>query len=119
MAAAVEQHHDERGIAWPPALAPYDAEVVQIEAAGPEAVSLAERIAGELEARSLSVLLDDRDRRPGEKFADADLVGAPVRVTVGKKALEDGRVDFLVREGRSEERLPADEAVARAHTVVA
>ncbi len=59
------------------------------------------------------MLLDDRDRRPGEKFADADLIGTPFRVTVGKKALEDGKVDLLVREGRVEDRVAADEVVAR------
>ncbi|HEX2505928.1 MAG TPA: His/Gly/Thr/Pro-type tRNA ligase C-terminal domain-containing protein, partial [Gaiellaceae bacterium] len=57
--------------------------------------------------------LDDRDRRPGEKFADADLLGCPVRVTVGKKTLEDGKVDVLERAGRSEERVPSDDAPAR------
>ncbi|MFN8186822.1 MAG: proline--tRNA ligase [Gaiellales bacterium] len=113
MAAAVEQRHDERGIAWPRALAPYDAEVVAIGSAGPEVVSLAETVAGALEAAGLEVLLDDRDRRPGEKFADADLIGCPLRVTVGKKALEDGCVDLLVRAGRAEERVPAPEVAGR------
>jgi prolyl-tRNA synthetase len=119
MAALVEQRHDEYGIPWPPPVAPYDVEVVPIDAAGPEAAALARRIAGELEAGGLEVLVDDRERRAGEKFADADLIGCPVRITVGKKALEDGRVDFLVRAGREEERLAPDEAVARAHTVTA
>jgi len=64
------------------------------------------------------VLLDDRDRRPGEKFADADLIGCPVRVTVGKKTLEDGRVDVLVRRGRAEERVPAEQAAARVATLL-
>jgi prolyl-tRNA synthetase len=106
MAAAIEQHHDEQGIAWPRSLAPYDVHVVAVGAAGTEAVEAAERLAAELEAAGLQVLIDDRDRRPGEKFADADLIGCPVRVTVGKKTLEDGRVDVLVREGRAEERVP-------------
>ena len=108
MAAAVEQHHDEHGIAWPRSIAPYEAEVVAIGAAGPEAVATAERIVDELEAAGVSVLLDDRDMRPGEKFADADLLGCPVRVTVGKKTLEDGRADVLVRAGRAEERVAVD-----------
>jgi len=108
MAAAVEQRHDEHGIAWPRAIAPYEAEVVAIGAAGPEAVETAERLADELEAAGVSVLLDDRDLRPGEKFADADLLGCPVRVTVGKKTLEDGRADVLVRAGRTEERVAVD-----------
>jgi len=113
MAAAVEQHHDETGITWPPSLAPYDVEIVQIEGAGAEAVVLAEKIADALDHAGLDVLLDDRDRRPGEKFADADLIGAPHRVTVGKKALEDGKVDVLTREGRAEERVAVEDVAGR------
>ena len=103
MAAAVEQRHDEHGIAWPRSLAPYEVEVVSIGAAGAEAVEIAERVTGDLESGGLQVLLDDRDLRPGEKFADADLLGCPVRVTVGKKTLEDGkrRRARSVRAGRS------------------
>jgi prolyl-tRNA synthetase len=112
MAAAVEQRHDEHGIAWPRTIAPYEVEVVAIGAAGPEAVATAERVAGDLEASGLDVLLDDRDLRPGEKFADADLLGCPIRVTVGKKTLEDGRADVLVRAGRAETRVPVDGLVA-------
>ena len=118
MAAAVEQNHDEHGIAWPRSLAPYEVEVVAIGAAGPEAVEIAERVAGDLEAEGLEVLLDDRDMRPGEKFADADLIGCPVRVTVGKKTLEDGRVDLLVRAGRADERVSVDELVAQVKEVL-
>jgi prolyl-tRNA synthetase len=113
MAAAVEQRHDEHGIAWPRALAPYEVEVVAIGAAGPEAVAIAERVAGDLDSAGLQVLLDDRDLRPGEKFADADLFGSPVRVTVGKKTLEDGSADVLRRAGRAEERVPVDALVGR------
>jgi prolyl-tRNA synthetase len=113
MAAAVEQRHDEQGIFWPASIAPYDVHLVVIGAAGGEAVETAERIAGELEAAGHSVLLDDRDQRPGEKFADADLIGCPVRLTVGKKTLEDGQVDVLVRAGRAEERTPAGEIAQR------
>jgi prolyl-tRNA synthetase len=118
MAAAVEQHHDEHGIAWPSALAPYDVHVVPIQAAGQEAFDTAERLAGGLEKAGARVLLDDRDRRPGEKFADADLLGCPVRVTVGKKTLEDGKVDVLVRSDRTEERVAVDEAPARIETLL-
>ena len=118
MAAAVEQNHDEHGIAWPRSLAPYEVEVVAIGAAGPEAVEIAERVAEDLEAEGLEVLLDDRDLRPGEKFADADLIGCPVRVTVGKKTLEDGRVDLLVRAGRADERVSVDDLVAQVKEVL-
>ena len=118
MAAAIEQRHDEHGIAWPRSIAPYEAAVVAIGAAGPEAVATAERVADELEAAGVSVLLDDRDLRPGEKFADADLIGCPVRVTVGKKTLEDGRADVLVRAGRTEERVLVDGLAAHVEGIL-
>jgi prolyl-tRNA synthetase len=109
LAAAVEQHHDEQGITWPRSLAPYDVEVVAIGAAGAEAAATAESVAEALEEQGLEVLLDDRDLRPGEKFADADLIGCPVRITVGKKTLEDGCVDVLARASRAEERVRVDD----------
>jgi prolyl-tRNA synthetase len=118
MAAAVEQRHDEHGILWPRSIAPYEAEVVVIGAAGPEAVAAAERLADELEAAGISVLLDDRDLRAGEKFADADLLGCPVRVTVGKKTLEDGRADVLVRADRTEERVAVDGLAAHVKEIL-
>jgi prolyl-tRNA synthetase len=117
MAAIVEQHHDEHGIAWPRSATPFDVHVVAIGAAGPEAITLAERVATGLEQEGFSVLLDDRDRRPGEKFADADLIGCPLRVTVGRKALEDGQVDLLARPSRTEDRVPAAELPPRARTL--
>jgi prolyl-tRNA synthetase len=118
MAAAVEQRHDEYGIAWPTAIAPYEVEIVSIGAAGPEAEASAARLAEELESDGLAVLLDDRDLRPGEKFADADLIGCPIRITVGKETLEDGRVDVLVRAGRGEERVAVDDVAAHVKEVL-
>jgi len=93
IAAAVEQNHDELGIRWPRALAPYDVHLVAL--AGAE--TQAEEAADELSRAGFDVLLDDRDLRAGEKFADADLIGLPLRVTVGKKTLEDGMVDVRNR----------------------
>jgi prolyl-tRNA synthetase len=113
VAAAIEQGHDDHGIAWPQGLAPYDVHLVPIEAAGAEAMATAEQLVDELEEAGLAVLVDDRDRRPGEKFADADLIGCPVRITVGKKTVEDGRVDLLVRAGRIEERVPVADVAKR------
>jgi prolyl-tRNA synthetase len=101
MAASVEQHHDENGIAWPKSIAPYDVHVVALPGVEVEAAQAAEM----LEAAGADVLLDDRDARAGEKFADADLIGLPIRVTVGKKTMEDGAVDVRRRESGEEERV--------------
>ena len=105
MAAIVEQHHDESGIAWPRAVAPYDVHIVCLPGLERQAGELESR----LEAQGFSVLLDDRELRAGEKFADADLIGCPVRVTVGKKTLEDGAVDVRMRETGDERRVPLEE----------
>jgi prolyl-tRNA synthetase len=101
MAAAVEQHHDENGIIWPRELAPYDVHVVAL----PGAEEIAGQAAEALSAAGFDVLLDDRDMRAGEKFADADLIGCPVRITAGKKSLEDGKVDVKDRATGEEQRL--------------
>jgi prolyl-tRNA synthetase len=100
MAAIVEQRHDENGIVWPRSVAPYDAHVVAL----PGAEEIALQAAEALSATGLDVLLDDRDQRAGEKFADADLIGCPVRITAGKKSLEDGRVDVRDRASGAEDR---------------
>jgi prolyl-tRNA synthetase len=105
MAAAVEQSHDENGIVWPASIAPYDVHVVVLK--GAEEVG--EKAARALSEAGLEALLDDRDQRPGEKFADADLIGIPVRVTAGKKSLEDGAVDVRDRATGSERRVAVDQ----------
>jgi prolyl-tRNA synthetase len=105
MAAIVEQHHDERGIVWPPEVSPYGAHVVALPGAGEIGEEAAEALAGS----GYEVLLDDRDLRAGEKFADADLIGVPLRVTAGKKSLEDGRVDVRDRISGDERRLAVAE----------
>ncbi len=97
LAAAVEQHHDEHGIVWPRTLAPYDVHMVVLAHGSDEILTLAEELADALSAEGMDVLLDDRTLRPGEKFADADLIGCPLRITVGKKTLEDGAVDIRSR----------------------
>ncbi len=113
MAAAVEQSHDDHGIVWHRALAPFDVEVVALAQAGAEAVEAAEALTGDLEAAGYAVLLDDRDRRPGEKFADADLIGCPARITVGRKTVDSGTVDLLLRADRSQVEIPLGDAVER------
>jgi prolyl-tRNA synthetase len=105
IAAIVEQHHDERGISWPRSVAPYDAHVVVL----PGLEERGEEVAAALSEAGYDVLLDDRDQRAGEKFADADLIGCPVRVTVGRRTLEDGAVDLRDRATGEERRVPLDE----------
>ncbi len=105
VAAAVEQHHDENGIVWPRSIAPYDVHVVAL----PGAEQQADEAARALDEAGAEVLLDDRDARAGEKFADADLIGIPLRVTVGKKTLEDGAVDVRDRATGEERRVPLTE----------
>ena len=101
LAAIVEQRHDEHGIIWPAAVAPYDVHVLSLRGAE----EVAEQAAAALAAAGKDVLLDDRDQRPGEKFADADLIGIPIRVTAGKKSLEDGAVDVRDRATGEERRV--------------
>jgi prolyl-tRNA synthetase len=105
IAAAVEQSHDDQGIVWPRAIAPYDVHVVAL----PGVEQQAEEAARLLDEAGAEVLLDDRDARAGEKFADADLIGIPLRVTVGKKTVEDGAVDIRDREVGEERRVPLAE----------
>jgi prolyl-tRNA synthetase len=106
IAAVIEQRNDGDGIAaWPESIAPYSHHVVVL----PGLEEQARSVAAALEANGAEVLLDDRDLRAGEKFADADLIGIPTRVTVGKKTLEDGMVDVRNRATGEERRVPATE----------
>ena len=111
LAAAVEQSHDENGVVWPRAIAPYDVHVLALHGGSDEVLAQAEHVAALLGAEGLDVLLDDRDERPGEKFADADLVGCPLRVLVGRKTLEDAMVDVRTRDGTFEGRMAAPDVV--------
>jgi prolyl-tRNA synthetase len=99
-AAAVEQFADEHGISWPRAIAPFDVELVGLGKLGSEERAFADQLYGELEATGLQVLYDERDAGPGEKFADAELLGCPVRLTVGRRTLGSGEIEVQVRRGR-------------------
>jgi len=101
-AAAVEQFGDDDGIAWPKAIAPYDVEVVPLGKPGSEAQRVAEDLYAQLRAVGLDVVLDDRPAGPGEKFADADLLGCPLRLTVGRRGLKEGQIEALARRGREQ-----------------
>ncbi|HEX5800357.1 MAG TPA: His/Gly/Thr/Pro-type tRNA ligase C-terminal domain-containing protein, partial [Gaiellaceae bacterium] len=113
VAASVEQGTEENAIVWPRELAPYDVHVVALTGGADELAALAAETADALQAEGLDVLLDERDLRPGEKFADADLLGAPLRVTVGKKTLEDGAVDLRTRTTGEEVRIARLELAKR------
>jgi prolyl-tRNA synthetase len=111
MASAVEQHHDDDGIVWPLALAPFEIAVVSLnpadEAARREGDALYEALAG----AGADVFYDDRDERPGVKFKDADLIGFPIRVNVGGRALKEGNVEIVIRRDKSVRPVPVAEAV--------
>ena len=98
MAAAIEQNHDESGIIWPRAIAPYEVVVVAVNAKVEEQLRYAEEIYEELRAAGVDVLLDDRRERAGVKFNDCDLIGYPVRIAIGPKTLESGSIEVKVRK---------------------
>jgi prolyl-tRNA synthetase len=113
VAASVEQGTEENAIVWPRELAPYDVHVIALTGGADELAALAAETADALQAEGLDVLLDERELRPGEKFADADLIGAPLRVTVGKRTLEDGAVDLRTRTTGEEVRVARLELAKR------
>jgi prolyl-tRNA synthetase len=97
MAAAIEQNHDDKGICWPMAIAPFEVIVVPVKWTDDASREAAETIYAELTAAGVEVLLDDRDERAGVKFNDADLVGIPLRITIGPRALAEGNVELKGR----------------------
>jgi prolyl-tRNA synthetase len=109
-AAAVEQFADEHGISWPRTIAPFDVELVTLGKPGSEERGLSDRLYAELEQGGLRTLYDDRDAGPGEKFADAELLGCPLRVTVGRRTLSAGALEVQVRRGRETRSVPLDAA---------
>src|SRR5205814_6715529 len=110
VAALVEQHHDAAGLLWPAAVGPYDVHLVPV-GKGDEQRTAAERLATELEEAGYRVLLDDREASPGEKFADADLLGMPTIVVVGK-ALAEGQVEVKDRRSGERRKVAIDAIVA-------
>jgi prolyl-tRNA synthetase len=115
VAAIVEEHHDEQGIVWPAALAPYQVHVVVLPGKGDTAVEVsaaADRLYDGLVAAGVEVLYDDRDASPGVKFADADLLGMPTRVTVGAKGLARGIIELRDRRSGEQTEVPIADAVA-------
>lgn len=112
VAAAIEQNHDANGIIWPNAIAPFEVVLVPMNAHKSERVrETAERLYGELTAQGIDVLLDDRDTRPGVKFADQELMGIPHRVVIGDRGLDNGELEYKGRRDDSNTMVPSDELI--------
>ncbi len=112
LAAVVEQHNDEHGICWPVCVAPYEVEVVPLAVGDDVVAPVAEKVVEELSAAEIEVLLDDRKERPGVKFADADLIGIPYQVILGKRGVAAGMAEVKVRETGERFDVPMDELVS-------
>src|SRR5439155_14346780 len=115
----IETHHGDRGILWPPSVAPYDVHLIAIPVTEPEVRTTAEKVVAELETTGLEVLYDDRDESAGVKFADADLIGIPLRMTVSKRNLKEGKVEIKGRSSADLELVPLSEGLARVRAIVA
>ena len=111
-AAIIEQHYDENGIKWPLSIAPYHVIVVPVNMKKEEQVENAEKIYRQLESIGVETILDDRNERPGFKFKDAELIGIPMRITVGKDIV-DGKVEFVLRETGEKELIAVEDIEAR------
>ncbi|HEX9291737.1 MAG TPA: proline--tRNA ligase [Anaeromyxobacteraceae bacterium] len=118
LAAAIELHHDDDGIIWPLSIAPYHATVLTL-GKEPELAKAAEEVAAALAKAGLDVLYDDRDERAGVKFKDADLVGIPIRIAVGRKGLAEGKVEWKLRRGKDVALVTVAEVAAKAAALVA
>jgi len=118
VAAAIEQHNDKDGIIWPISIAPFEVHVLPTNVTDPDLKEAAESIYEGLMELGIQVLLDDRDERPGNKFKDADLVGTPIRITVGEKSLKEGKVEIRMRNSGEVTKIEKGDAVARIAEVV-
>jgi prolyl-tRNA synthetase len=112
VAAAIEQHHDQDGIRWPVPLAPFEVSLLSLQANDDAVRTACDDLYTALETAGIEVLYDDRDERPGSKFKDADLIGMPYRVAIGKKGLAEGVVEIKARAGTEVLKIPLTEAVA-------
>jgi prolyl-tRNA synthetase len=110
--AAIERFHDDKGIIWPKAIAPYLVEIVPLNFDKEVVRTAAEKVYAELTSAGIEVLMDDRDERAGVKLNDADLVGMPIRITVGEKSLKDGKLEVKARSEGTVELVPVDQIVA-------
>jgi prolyl-tRNA synthetase len=111
-AAAIEQFADDRGISWPRAISPFDIHLVTLGKGGSEERALSDSLYEQLQAAGLDTLYDERDAGPGEKFADAELLGCPLRVTIGRRTLQNGEIEVQVRRGQDSRTLPLEGAAS-------
>ena len=119
LAAAIEASHDDKGIIWPMSIAPFQVVICALDMREEQVTTLAEKLHDQLEAAGIDVIYDDRDARPGFKFKDAELVGFPIRVTVGKKGLADGTVDIQLRRTGQAQKVNPDQVVPVVQDLVA
>jgi prolyl-tRNA synthetase len=112
MAAVVESSHDDKGIVWPVSIAPYEVAITVVKMDDDATVAAADALYEELQSAGIDVIIDDRDERPGVKFADVELIGIPYRVTVGPRGLADGVVEVQRRSDGSVDSIPAGEAAS-------
>jgi len=107
--ACIEQNHDQDGIIWPQAIAPFDVHICLLDVKDEKALAVCKKIEQELEAKGLDVLIDDRDERPGIKFKDADLLGMPYRIVIGKKGLDNNEVELVKRKNKEVTKISPDQ----------
>ena len=119
MAAIVERNHDDAGIVWPIPVAPFEVVITVIQPKHDESMTLAASVYDDLRAMEVDVVLDDRDSRAGVKFADAELVGIPVRLTIGPKGIEAGELELVGRASGAKSGVAPDAAVAAVQEMLA
>lgn len=116
--ATIEQSHDADGIIWPASIAPYHVHICSLDVKDEAVTALCEKLEKELESQGHDVLVDDRDERPGVKFKDADLLGMPVRVVVGKKGLDQGQIEVVNRKTKEVKKVSPDAAIAEIKAIL-
>ncbi|MGN6816228.1 MAG: His/Gly/Thr/Pro-type tRNA ligase C-terminal domain-containing protein [Solirubrobacterales bacterium] len=114
VAASIEQRADDNGIVWPPSMAPWKVHLVSLAKSGEEERAAADRLYDELKSLGAEVLYDDRDAGPGAKLNDADLLGCPLRLVVGRRGLANGTIEAVERDGGAAHDLPVDAAAEQA-----
>ncbi|UCC79602.1 MAG: proline--tRNA ligase [Candidatus Zixiibacteriota bacterium] len=112
--AAIEAFHDEKGIIWPKTIAPYDFHIIPINIEDEQQKKVSFDLYEQLQNLGFDVLIDDRDERPGVKFNDADLIGIPIRISVGERGLKEGAVEIVIRRTMEVEKAPVEKAASRA-----